>query len=98
MTVHKFIGRCATIINTLVRPVIGAACLSAAVQLHATPAADYTSELLDALAVADGAWADSLLHEPSAATPYDEQIFTELSPILDSPQGVKLPDDQQLTD
>ena len=56
-----------------------------------------------ALAVAEGAWAESLLQLESSAqerdsSPYDEQIFTELSPILDSPDAIKLPEDQLLTD
>jgi hypothetical protein len=65
---------------------------------------DYANEnLAAALATAEGAWADSLLRLQSLATereasPYDEQIFTELSPILDSPDAIKLPEDQLLSD
>lgn len=94
MMEHRFIGRCVLI----TKAAIWGALAAIAGQVQAAPAEDYTDALLEALASAEGAWADSLLGQPSAATPYDEQIFTELSPILDSPQGIKLPQDQQLTD
>ena len=40
-------------------------------------------------------WADALLPD---VEPLDEQIFTEISPLIDSPDGVRLPEDQQLAD
>lgn len=64
----------------------------------AAPADDYDIEIRQALDAADAAWTKSLLLPDDVSTPYDEQIFTELSPILDSPEGVKLPSDQQLQD
>ena len=101
MTVHRFIGR--YVLNTssarrrlgLVLAVL--LCGSA----HAAPASRIDSAA-DALAVAEGAWADTLLQARSQDEQtwgsYDEQIFTELSPLIDSPEAVKLPEDQLLTD
>lgn len=40
-------------------------------------------------------WTDALLPD---VEPLDEQIFTEISPLIDSPEGVRLPEDQQLAD
>ena len=40
-------------------------------------------------------WVDALLPD---VEPLDEQIFTEISPLIDSPDGVRLPEDQQLAD
>ena len=50
------------------------------------------------LAIVEAAWVDSLLPEDSKLVPFDEQIFTEISPILDSQESIKLPEDQLLTD
>ena len=41
-------------------------------------------------------WTEALL-APSGDE-LDEQIFTEISPLIDSPEGIKLPDDQQIAD
>lgn len=62
------------------------------------------AQLLDAeaqaasLRLAEGAWVDLEHVGERLSEKYDEQIFTEISPILDSPDAVKLPDDQLLTD
>jgi hypothetical protein len=59
----------------------------------------FSDSVAAALASAEGAWADSLLALDAAAMqPFDEQIFTEISPILDSAEGIKLPQDQLLAD
>lgn len=39
-------------------------------------------------------WTESILPE---IEPMDEQIFTEISPLIDSPESIRLPEDQ-LTD
>jgi len=66
--------------------------------VHAAPVNEFTDATADALASAEGAWADSLLRARERTGSYDEQIFTELSPILDTLESIKLPEDQLLTD
>ena len=94
MTVHKFTGR----YGLITKAIAGAMLALLAAQTQAAPAEHYSDALLESLAAAEGARADSLLQQPPGNAAYDEQIFTELSPILDSPQGIKLPEDQQLSD
>ena len=107
MMEHNCTGRCALIIERAVSGCLRSLALAAALLLfnaaHAAPV-DYQDErLAAALATAEGAWADSLLKLEGGrgerdTLAYDEQIFTELSPILDSPEAIKLPEDQLLTD
>jgi hypothetical protein len=89
---HKYSGRCVLCIKSFC---LFSLCLIGTGSL-AAPADDYDIETRQALEAADAAWTKSLLLPDNVSTPYDEQIFTELSPVLDSPQGVKLPPDQQL--
>ena len=56
------------------------------------------SEVLEALTAAEGAWVETLIEESRNLLPYDEQIFTEISPIQDAPDAIKLPPDQVLKD
>ena len=77
--------------------------LFAAAGVQAAPVSYGEGDVAAALAVAEGAWADSLLQLESSAqerdsSPYDEQIFTELSPILDAPEAIRLPEDQLLSE
>ena len=95
-------GRFASTIKRTLRGCSAGLLLAAGVAQGA-PASYGEGELAAALAVAEGAWADSLLQLDTSAQErdalsYDEQIFTELSPILDSPDAIKLPEDQLLTD
>ena len=92
MMAHSFTGRSVLFIRRFVL----LALISASPLLQTASADDYDIEISEALASADAAWARSLLLPDAENTPFDEQIFTELSPILDSPQGVKLPEDQLL--
>ena len=92
---HKYSGHLSLLIKSGLAGLIGL-CMSASVQ--AAPADALADDLARTLAIAEGAWADALLLEDSAPTPYDERIFTELSPILDSLEPVRLPADQLLTD
>ena len=62
-----------------------------------SPAFDAESQAAS-LRLAEGAWIDLEHLDEGLREKYDEQIFTEISPILDSPDAVKLPDDQLLTD
>ncbi len=92
MMAHSFIGRCALFTKHVILVVLVSLCP----QVLAASAEDFDVEVKDALATLDAAWTRSLLLPDSENSAYDEQVFTELSPILDSPQGVKLPEDQQL--
>ena len=94
MMAHSFTGRCALYIKR----VILMALVSTCTQVLAASAEDFDVDVRDALASADAAWTSSLLLPDPENTAYDEQVFIELSPILDSPQGVKLPEDQQMTE
>ena len=94
MMAHSFIGRCAL----YTKYAILVALVSLCPQALAASAEDFDVEVRDALAAADAAWTRSLLLPEPEITAYDEQVFTELSPILDSPEGVRLPEDQQLSE
>ncbi len=101
MTVHRFIGRYVSSMIKIYRRLGLAMAIWLVGSVHAAPT-ESMDTLGDALAIAEGAWADTLLQVRSQDQKtwgnYDEQIFTELSPIIDSPEGVKLPEDQLLTD
>jgi hypothetical protein len=47
-----------------------------------------------ALDIAEGGWTEVVGTE-GRVLPLDEQIFTELSPIVATDNGVKLPEDQE---
>lgn len=103
MMEHNCIGRCASTIKYFAQVLFCSGMLMHAGTAGAAPVDYYTEDLAAALATAEGAWADSLLQVQSQSaeretSPYDEQIFTELSPILDSPDAIKLPQDQLLSD
>jgi len=100
---HRSIGRCVSIIE--LRGIALALLMSLAGAAFGAPggAGEHAMEdLAAALDTAEGAWVDTVLNAGAAregqSTPYDEQIFTELSPILDSLEAIKLPEDQLLTD
>jgi hypothetical protein len=65
---------------------------------YAAPAQISAAEAADALGIAEGAWAAIIDGDMGGNGEYDEQIFTELSPLIDTPEGIKLPEDQLLTD
>ena len=95
MMAHKFTGRCNMRTNLRI---LGCLCLMLALPAAASDQC-FTDSVAAALATAEGAWAESLLGaEGVSKVPYDEQIFTEISPILDSQEGIKLPEDQLLAD
>ena len=48
----------------------------------------------DMLEIVAGAWQPAA-PDAGPTAPLDEQIFTDLSPIVDSPNAVRLPTDQQ---
>jgi hypothetical protein len=92
---HKSTGRCS--MRTRFK-LLGCLCFVFALPAEATDQC-FSDSVASALATAEGAWADSLLDQGDASVvPYDEQIFTEISPILDSQEGIKLPEDQLLAD
>lgn len=97
MMAHSFTGRCALYTRTLIlRALILLMLVGLSPQVLAASADDFDVQIREALAAADAAWTRSLLLPEPENAAYDEQVFTELSPILDSPEGVKLPDDQRL--
>lgn len=104
---HNCIGRCALNIKRgfshtgrVLALSLGLLLSSAA---QAAPVDSLDQRLAAAFEMAEGAWVDSLLKLKGSAgegqaQAYDEQVFTELSPILDSPDAINLPEDQLLTD
>lgn len=93
MTALKFSGRCVSRIRLAV-------CLLAGVsgfEVQAMPADGMSEAQLQALIdAAQRAWAEVLMAQHDALEPFDTQIFTDFSPLLDSPNGVRLPADQRL--
>ena len=95
MMAHKYIGHCNMRTNLRL---LGCLCLTLAMPAAASDQC-FSDSVAAALATAEGAWAESLLaFDGELTAPYDEQIFTEISPILDSSEGIKLPEDQLLAD
>lgn len=95
MMAHKYTGRCNMPTNLRL---LACLCLVLAMPAAASEQC-FSDSVAAALATAEGAWAESLLADHGVLkVPYDEQIFTEISPILDSQQGIKLPEDQLLAD
>ena len=92
---HKYSGRSSLLTKVGLAALIGL-CMSVGVQ--AAPAEILSDAMAQTLAIAEGAWADALLFEDRVLMPYDERIFTELSPLLDSQESVRLPADQLFTD
>ena len=103
MMEHNSTGRCVLNTSRRLRVLLCCALSVTAVTAPAAPVDQFDQALSAALQTAEGAWSDSLLQIERAVSeresaPYDEQVFTELSPILDSPDAIKLPQDQQLLD
>lgn len=106
MTACNFTGRCALITDRpsvalterareprfmgVLRLLAAVACLTFSA---ATVAEEPGEALIDA---ANHGWVDTYLSHPDDAL--DEQVFTDISPILDSPDPVKLPEDQRTED
>ena len=88
MTVRRFTGRCGWFAR--------AGLLLIGVNAGAAPV--LSGEVLDALIAAEGVWVETLIEESRSLLPYDEQIFTEISPIQDAPDAIRLPPDQVLKD
>ncbi len=88
MTVRRFSGHCAWFAKA---GLLLASC-------HASAAPVLGGEVLEALTAAEGAWVETLIEQSRDLLPYDEQIFTEISPIQDAPDAIKLPPDQVLKD
>ena len=91
MTAPKYSGRYAIAVRfsvialTLVFPGIS----------PATPSETSTAEPFS-LDGAQAAWSETLLSDTERLLPLDTEIFVDRSPIVDSPDPVKLPVDQQL--
>jgi len=98
MKVLRYIGHCVLRGNSFISALLCGLLLAAVSTAQAAPVNEFADATADALATAEGAWADSLLGVNDRSSNYDEQIFTELSPILDSLESIKLPEDQLLTD
>ncbi|NKC01127.1 MAG: hypothetical protein GKR90_21890 [Pseudomonadales bacterium] len=54
-----------------------------------------TVEIQAVLEGAANGWTDAIIAD---SAPMDEQIFTEISPLIESPDSVRLPEDQKLAD
>lgn len=91
---HNFFGRC--VLPTKLGPAL-LFCVSS-LAAHAAPLDQLEGDMALVFEHAQSAWAESLISQGHNMLPLDEQIFTDLSPILDSPQSIKLPPDQLLTD
>ncbi len=83
MTVPRFFGRCVLIISlgALQTPLV-----------LAQSAADLSTEISTLEGAVTQEWGRTFGLQDEKL---DEQIFTEISPLLDAPDAVKLPDDQQ---
>ena len=100
---HKYTGRCASTTKRTSKLALCGLLAACTAGLQAAPVDYHGDDLADALETAQGAWAESLirLEDPTQEREggiYDEQIFTELSPILDSPEAIRLPEDQLLSE
>ena len=93
MTVHRFTGCCAMRVNV----VLAAVALMFGSMVGAAPA-PLPPEVQDALDTAEGGWVESIISDSRELLPYDEQIFTDISPIRDAADAIKLPPDQDLTE
>lgn len=90
MKVHSFFGR----LDMFVRMLSFLCLISLSSLTSAEPvSADFEFDALIESAV--NSWTDPILPD---IQPLDEQIFTEISPLIDSPEGIRLPEDQQLAD
>ncbi len=103
MTVHDCSGLSAMLSSACVaiRRVLMPVLLGIGAPLHvlALPELDLTElDSLEALAPIDAAWTAALLGEQQGTLALDENIFTDLSPITESVEGVRLPEDQQLSE
>lgn len=63
--------------------------------VNAQPAHEFDVKVENLIGAASNEWVRVILTPVDAM---DEQIFTEISPLIDSPEGVRLPEDQLLTD
>ena len=50
----------------------------------------------EALDAGEGGWVETIIADSRELLPYDEQIFTDISPIRDAADAIKLPPDQDL--
>ena len=84
MMVRRFIGHCVLVVS-------GTLGLTAQGE-PVTELSEPLERLLESttLGWVSGPWSESLV--------LDENIFTDVSPLLDSKEPVKLPEDQQLAD
>ena len=83
---RESIGRCNILIS-----VTGLLTIAMwALPLLAAPVAVDVEAALD---VAEGGWSD-IVADAERSLPLDEQIFTEISPIVATEDGVRLPEDQ----
>ena len=72
------------------------ACFMAGVTTAAP--APLPADVQAALETAEGGWVETIIADSRELLPYDEQIFTDISPIRDAAEAVKLPADQELSE
>ena len=98
MTVRRFTGCCVMRIKRFAagaRVTIAAGAVLVGSVVSAAPA-PLSPEVQDALDAAEGGWVETIIADSSELLPYDEQIFTDISPIRDAADAIKLPADQDL--
>ncbi len=98
MTVHRFTGCCAMRIRTTVAAVRLAVAAGAILigNFAAAAPAPLEAEVQEALDAAEGGWVETIIADSRELLPYDEQIFTDISPIRDAEDAIRLPADQDL--
>ncbi len=65
----------------------------------AGPTLQFEDSVLEIIGELTDGWVDSVMQPQAGGQEVlSEQIFTEISPLLDSPEAVKLPEDQLLAD
>jgi hypothetical protein len=91
-TDRKYIGRCAMPIKlTLAALVCAPWVVAVGLPPHGVGIGEAVNE-------GSSAWSQTLLADDEVWLPLDEQIFSAISPIVDLPESVKLPEDQQTDD
>ena len=93
MMVHNSSGHLSLSVN-MIRAVV-LTCLVAVAPMAMAEPVKQDLVLESILESAINSWTKTIQPEGEVM---DEQIFTEISPLIDSPEGVQLPEDQQVAD
>ena len=93
MMVHNSSGHL-SLSGNMIRAVV-LTCLVAVAPMAMAEPVKQDLVLESILESAINSWTKTILPEGEVM---DEQIFTEISPLIDSPEGVQLPEDQQVAD